>query len=272
MGLRMARAFRSEPLLLFLVIGIAMYAGWSLAAPTAQEPILVENETLRFLEQQQEDLLGRPLTAGERETIKQDFIDEEVLLREAFRRGLHETDSRVRRRLVAVMRSALTDVVPDPTSAQLQTYFQANIDRFTTPESVTLEQVLFPWGSGAGEEKIERTLRELRAGADARGYGVDYPVGRSLARATREDLVISFGAPFTDQIDDIPTNVWIGPIESPHGQHLVRVIDTHVAIVPEFESIESYLRQDWLLHEQRRRQHERIEALRQQYRVDFVEK
>lgn len=42
-----------------------------------------------------------------------------------------------RRRLVRMMRGALTENVPDPSVSQLQTYLSDNFERFTTPESVS---------------------------------------------------------------------------------------------------------------------------------------
>ena len=42
--------------------------------------------------------------------------------------------------------------------AQLQAYFRENIDRYTTPETVSLEHVVFPWGEEISEEELATGL------------------------------------------------------------------------------------------------------------------
>ena len=127
-------AIRREPLVWFAVLGGALGVAWVLLAPAPAETVRVESETLRSLEKQREDLLGRPLTDEERQQARDSFVDEEVLLREALRRGLQWSDGRVRQRLTRIMRASMSETVPDPSVAQLQAYFQENIDKYTTPD------------------------------------------------------------------------------------------------------------------------------------------
>jgi hypothetical protein len=193
------------------------------------------------------------------------------LLREALRRGLHLSDSRVRQRLTRIMRSALTETVADPSVAQLQAYFRDNIDRYTTSQSASIEQVLYPWGEEHPEEQIRRDLDDLLAGADFEGYGADSMLaGRRLPRRTRVDLVRTFGADFADRVEQLPVGTWNGPLESIQGIHLVRVTERHPPEVATFENIESYLRQEWVMSRARELQQEGIDEIRTGYRIELV--
>jgi len=65
--------------------------------------------------------------------------------------------------------------------------------------------------------------------------------------------------------------MWEGPTESVVGIHFVRVEARHAPMIGEFETIEPYLRQDWLLEQTKARQQEQIEETRRGYRIEFVE-
>lgn len=269
---RVWTVIRREPLLPLGLLGAILYGFWVLAAPAGREAVRIEEAALRGLEAQQVELLGRELADEERRTLRESFIDDEVLLHEALRRGLHLSDFRVRRRLTRIMRGALTETVADPSVAQLQAHFRDNIDRYTTPQSATIEQVLFPWGEDQSEAQIERTLGELRSGAEFEGYGSSSPlVGRQLPRQTRGDLVRTFGADFADRVEQLPVGTWHGPLESVRGIHLVRVTERHSPEVATFENVEPYLRQEWLMSRMRELQQEGIDEIRAGYRIELVE-
>ena len=271
-GARMWAATRREPLVLLVVLGAALYGVWTLAAPASRETVRIEESVLRGLEARQVELLGRELNAEERENLREGFIDDEVLLREALRRGLQFSDGRVRQRLTRIMRGALTETVADPSIAQLQAYFRDNIDRYTTPQSASIEQVLYPWGEEHSEEQIRRDLADLLAGADFERYGADSLLtSRRLPRQTRVDLVRTFGADFADRVEQMEVGTWSGPLESIQGIHLVRVTERHPPQVATFENIESYLRQDWVMTRTREFQQEGIDEIRAGYRIELVE-
>lgn len=261
-----------ELLVWFAVLGAALGAVWIVLAPADTETIRIESETLRALERQQGELLGRALTDEEREKAREGFIDDEVLLREALRRGLQWSDGRVRQRLTRIMRASMTETVPDPSVAQLQAHFRENIDRYTTPESVTLEHVVFPWGEDVTAGELDQVLAKLRSGASPEGFGRSLAaVGRRVPRQTRADLVRALGPDFADRMESLPTGEWQGPVESTRGVHLVRIVERHPPEVATFEPMEQYLRQEWFMTRTRELQQERIDEIRARYRIEIAE-
>jgi peptidyl-prolyl cis-trans isomerase C len=138
LGTRVWSAVKREPLVLFVVLGGALFWASTRYAPVEVESVRIETAAVRSLAIQREGLLGRTLTAGERKEVTERLIDDEVLLREAIRRELHLSDGAVRERLLEIMRGSLADNVHDPSIARLQAYFSDNVERFTSPESVTL--------------------------------------------------------------------------------------------------------------------------------------
>ncbi len=264
-------AIRREPLVLFAILGGMASVAWVALAPRAANTIRIETETLRALETYQVELEGRPLTDAEWTAVREGYIDEEVLLHEAITRGLHWSDSRVRQRLVRIMRAAMTETVPEPSVAQLRAYFDENIDRYTRPESVSVHQVMFPWVEEKTPEELQEILEQLRSGADPEQFGTaTMSVRRAMPRQTRTDLVRAFGADFADRIKVLPQGEWQGPIESIQGIHLVRVLERHPPEVADFEKMESYLGQDWVMTRTRELQQQRVDEIRKRYRIELV--
>ncbi len=87
--------------------------------------------------------LERPLSAEDKERALRILIDEELIVQEAMRLGLPQSDRLVRKNLVeAMLRSpaALSRSTP-PTEADLQTFFEQNSGMFSNARIVTVEAV-----------------------------------------------------------------------------------------------------------------------------------
>ena len=264
-------ALRADPLLLFLVLGGALAFAWRTLAPRDLTTLQVERAAIRARVAFEEELIGRSLTPAEREEVSRDAVDEEVLIQEALRRGLHLSDGRMRKRLVQMMRSALTEPPTPPSPAQLQSFFRENIDEYTKPESTTLDQIPFPWGEDTDDATLERALEALQGGADPEDLGgFSMAVARHVRAATRQILVGQLGGAAVDQIESFPVGEWRGPVESPHGRHLIRVVERHPPEVPRFEDVEAYIGDQWTFQRTRERQQELIDELRTGYRIEIV--
>ena len=90
----MLRRLADEPLVLFAALGAVFYGAWLVLAPQAVETIQLERRVIEALEAREVELLGRPLTDEEKRDVEENLIEEEVLLREAMRRGLQWSDGR----------------------------------------------------------------------------------------------------------------------------------------------------------------------------------
>ena len=92
----------------------------------------------------------------------QGLVDDAVLLREAYRRGL-EQDAVVERHLVQKMRLLLGEEVAEPAEAALRAYFAAAAERYRNPPTVSLDQVFYA-------DPAARPGRSARAAARGRGF------------------------------------------------------------------------------------------------------
>jgi PPIC-type PPIASE domain len=252
-----------EPLVHFVVLGGLLFGADALRQSAERETIVIDQPTVQAMVDQQVQFLGRPLSEAERAQLVQSMIDDAVLLREAYKRGL-EQDSLVEQHLVQKMRFLLNEDLPEPSEAELRAYLQANRERYRTPATVTLDQVYFANPAAVPDRLLER----LRAGADFQGLGDPlYMLGARLAGYSARDLGDLFGADNAQRIFELPPGEWQGPLRSAEGVHFVRVVAKRPARVPAFEEVQNSVREDWRRARQGAIVDERVADLRERYRI-----
>ena len=264
---RLWHLIRREPLVHFLVLAALLFAADRLVGSSDRSTIVIDRQSIAAALQARAEALGRPLSEAERDAAIQEYVDEEVLLHEAYQRGL-DRDRVIRSRLVQKMRFLLTDDLPEPDEADLRAYFEANRDRYRSPPTVTVDHVYY-----ANLERVpEDLLEQLRDGVDFRQLGEPlFMLGPTLPRYSLRDLIGVMGPDVARRIFELPPGEWVGPLHSDNGVHFVRVVEKHAAAVPAFEEIESYLRQDWLFEQQKRVLADKAAELRQRYRIVIEE-
>jgi hypothetical protein len=127
---------------------------------------------------------GETWSPEEKRKILDEAIDEEVLFREAFDRGLYQ-DPKVRKILVnLLLRSEIFEKVKneDFTDADLKAYFDAHQDEFVVPEKVQLKRIFVAAGDQRSDAEAKKLADELYAKVKANPDGF-----RDVAMASSED-------------------------------------------------------------------------------------
>ncbi len=96
-----------EPLVHFLVLALLLFAIDYVFSSSQKERIVVDQQSIDYLIKQRADLELRELSAEEKQETIESYIDDEILLREAYKRGLNNNDSRMRRNMILKMRGLL---------------------------------------------------------------------------------------------------------------------------------------------------------------------
>ncbi len=258
---RVSVFWRREPFVGFAIVGgllfflLAPYLSWG------RETIHVDARTVAGIVERRSNLEGRKLTTEEREEAIQDYVCEEILVREAHRNGWHLENGRVRQRLVLAMRTALNEDLPEASSAQLRAYYQANADRYRVPVSVTFSHVYFEKGSSP----MPGVLGSLESGADFRAMGDSFWLGAIMVRQTRHQLQGALGTSFAEAVFTQEPGRWFGPIESSRGTHFVRADDRHPPELPELETLERYVQLDWATERRAELLERKMSRIRERY-------
>ena len=260
--------FAREPLLGFLILGGGIFLLNYLVSGTERQQVVLTSAAVADLVRMRSELLDRPLAPDEREALVRDYVDREILIREAVARGLHLNDSRVRKRLTDKMNFLLSEEPPEPAAADLQALYDADPRRYRTPKSTSFEHIFFTKHKAAAEPLMVR----IRAGEEpAEDAGDKFWLGRQMREYTAGQLLTLLGYKFERALRALPVGEWQGPLRSGRGWHLVRVLARHEPRdLPQPERLRR-LRADWDAgHREKSREH-RLAELRAHYDIVLPE-
>jgi peptidyl-prolyl cis-trans isomerase C len=253
------RRWLREPLLHFLLLGVALFAVNAYTqrgrgGVESSKQIALSLDDVRQLAMYFESQWHRPPTPDEFNRLVENKVQEEVLYREALAMGLDKDDTIVKRRMAQKMQFLAEDVAAarEPTTPELKSWYEQNSEKFAQPSRFSFRHLYFsPDRRGArAHDDAAQALAQLT------GQPQDAKLAASLADPfmfqeyyrdrTPEYLGKEFGPQFAQAVERLFSGSWQGPIESGFGWHLVYVDTVIPGRVPAFEEIESDVRTGWL--------------------------
>jgi len=202
-----------RPLLRFLVLGALLFAADRLWSREPPAPVVIPAARVEAVRAEWVAWQQRAPSEAELARALESEIEEELLYREALRRGydrgdpvvfrrlvqnlrfagadadrddaslyrearelgLHESDIVVRRRLVQRMRLELeaAALAEEPAEAELRAHFEATRDRYRSPARVTFHQIFFEQGRAEAAARALEALRAADAPPEARPEAAD---------------------------------------------------------------------------------------------------
>ncbi len=272
------RKLLGEPMLHFLLIGIALFAAYRWVAPadSAGHRIVITQGVVDDLVTQHVAARGREPSSTELNHLIEAYVRDEILYREGARLGLDRDDIVVKRRVrqkieVIAEEDASTRA---PTDADLSAYLVANQSRFVQPAILTFEQVFLGESTaGPGVVHAVAIAREaLRNGTDPQELGKPTLLAHRMTRTPADLVARDFGAFFASALETVPIGQWAGPIDSSFGAHYVRVSERTPALARQLGAVRDHVVREW---ENERRQRARAEAyarMRADYEVSIEAK
>jgi parvulin-like peptidyl-prolyl isomerase len=165
------------------------------------------------------------------------FLDEELLRREAVARGLITAEASGREAVAALVKNAVGAV---PTAAAVRLYYEQHNEEFMAPDRVHLRQILLD-----DRQSAERAERELAQGVDfatvARHWSIDpsREHGGDQGVLSRDDLPTSLA----ETILALAPGQTSGIVETEYGFHIFQVVARWPAGPVPLERAESRIRQ-----------------------------
>jgi parvulin-like peptidyl-prolyl isomerase len=270
------RRWLREPLLHFLLLGLAIFGAFEVLGPNEQprSAIVVTQGMIDGQVAAFSRTWLRPPTQQEVDELIREYVREEVYYREGMALGLDRDDTVIRRRLQQKLEfvAEAQGVVAEPTDDQLRDYLGAHPDRYRTDERVSFIQVyLNPERHDEALAKdVELLLAELRAGGpalDPTKLGDPTMLERVFDDGAVREVAAQFGDEFASQVAKLPVGAWQGPVESTYGVHAVLISNRTEGRTPQLDEVRDAVRRDWL-NEQRVAANEKFyQSLLQRYTV-----
>jgi hypothetical protein len=267
-----------EPLLHFIVLGAMLFLvdAWRGGAGPESNRIVIGSGQIAYLAAGFERTWTRPPSESELKHMLDEWVREEIAVREAMASGLDRDDTVIRRRLRQKLEFLLEDSadLQTPTEAEQRAWYAGHADALRRESRIGFRQVyLSPQAHGAAlEQKAASTLAQLQAVgvlADAEAFGDTTQLPAELDTTALSDIDSRFGTGFAATLDALPTGVWAGPVRSGYGLHLVWIDDKLAGEVPAFELVQPLVERE-IMRVKREAQIDAVYAgLLQKYRVEL---
>jgi hypothetical protein len=257
------RRLLGEPLLHFLLIGIALFAAYRWRDPDqfTRQRIVITQAVVDDLVTQHRTARGREPSDAELNHLIESYVHDEILYREGVTLGLDRDDIVVKRRVRQKIEMMAEEeaATGTPTDSDLLTYLAANQTRFVQPAILTFEQVfLGPSTSGPDVVKaVAVTRKAMRLGADPQELGKPSLLPSRMLQIPADLVARDFGPSFATALERAPIGEWVGPIDSSFGAHYVHVSARMPATVPRLADVRDQVVREW---ENERRQRTRNDA------------
>lgn len=253
-----------EPLFAFVLAGGLIFLAYFLIESRCNDPVAYTPDVAASLVGEFEELTGRKATAADRARIRDDFVGDELMFREAIARGMHLTDPETRERMIDRMRYMVAGVPVEPTEADLIDYYASHPDLYTKEAGTSFEHVFF----ASLPQQAPALLASLHAGESVPGE--DFWLGRSFPHYGDSMIRGMFGKAFLAQLKSSPTGQWYGPARSNRGWHFVRKTGASARSKIPYSQARAQVRQDFLISSTRAALDKEIETLKGKYDVEIT--
>lgn len=269
-----------EPLVHFLLLGgllFAAYARWgggTKSGDTANQ-IVVSVAQEKQMVAAFKRVWQRPPTRDELAGLVNDFVRDEVYVREALKLGLDQDDTVIRQRLRQKMEFLGDDTFkpPTPTDAELEKFLKDNAAWFSQDAEYTFRHVFFDTirrGDAAKADALA-ALADLRAPGnevDPNSLGDRFGMGQEFQSATATSVARMFGDDFVKQLRSLKPGSWLGPIASTSGLHLVKLESVKEGRLPALAEVRDAVKSEWLDRKRTEANEAFYQSLRKKYAVE----
>lgn len=249
-GRELILAFLKEPFFHFALLSVAIFVWFTaqqpkeISEPDADE-IVVSEQVFATLASRFRAQMQRGPTSDEAQILMDQYVRNEVLVREARALGLDSGDGVVRNRLVQKMAFLMTSAAQStvPEDPVLQQHLIDHAEKFQTPAMVSFEQIGLKFGIQPAE--IEALVVSLLNGETPPEEGLSSLLQRSVFHAGINQVDGSFGRGVFAQLEVLPLGQWAGPVTSGFGQHVVRVVEYVPPKTPDLDEVRDLVLADW---------------------------
>jgi PPIC-type PPIASE domain len=274
----MLRHLFKEPLVHFLALALVVFAVDGVintSEPEKPDRIVITGPKIEQIAGLFAKAWQRPPTVAELKDLIDDYVKEEILVREALALGLDKDDTVIRRRLRLKM-EFLNDAESEalsPTDAELESYLRANPGKFEIDPMIAFRQIyLNPARRGGKLDQDAATIIEVllsSARADPLALGDSTLLPSELPVTSKTSISQIFGREFADALRNATPGQWTGPVKSAFGFHIVRVTEYKTGRIPTLDEVRDAVAREWANDKRKARQDARFNELLKRYQMSI---
>lgn len=231
----------------FLLIGLFLFLIHGRVSPgdSGSRRIVVGEAQVKDMVRQYQSTFNRPPTRPELDSLIENWVRSEILYREGLALGLDQDDAVIKRRILQKYELiAEEEGRVEPTDADLAAYVKAHPAAFLPPAVVSFDQIFFDPAT-TSPQAVDAVKARLVTGGNHLLFGQPSMLPRRVERGSIELVARDFGDNFAKRVESATPGVWIGPLASGIGVHLVRVNARAVPALPPLEQIRAAVAREW---------------------------
>lgn len=250
----------------FLLIGIAILILDFLFNYSEDEfNIFISDQEIESLIQAWEVQVGRPPEENEIIGLINDLIREEILYREALRLNLDNEDRIIKRRLaqkITFLREESS--ISPPSGEELEFFYKKNIERYFLPRKFSFTHYYF----AKEKDSRKRASQALEMVKEGKLPESDpYMLGKNFVEKSSNEIERSFGSEFITIFKKPSLDIWMGPVKSIYGHHLIKILKITPERTPELKEIKEKVEIDYYLKEKQLSLEKYLDELRKKYKI-----
>ena len=241
------KALLREPLLHFLLIGLALFLLYDHVSPGDSDShrIVVGQSQVDDMVRQYQSTWTRSPSQSEIRRLIDAYVHDEIVYREGLSMGLDKNDAVIKRRIRQKYELiAEEEERSQPTEADLAAYLKAHPADFMRPAIVTFDQLYFDPAT-TSPSAVGTVKAALQKGASPATLGQPSMLPRHVANGDIDLVAREFGENFGKRVAVAPVGTWVGPLASGIGVHLVRVSNRTAQTLPPLNQIRDAVEREW---------------------------
>ena len=252
-----------EPTVHFFLMAVVIFVIYAISQTNRENLLEVDQREIDARVFIQEMTTGQPLNDEQRQFIASNYVEEQILVREAIALGL-DNDARIHDMLAQKMRHVLSGDVIQTTADDLNNYYEENLERYRTLPLVSVNELVL----NTQDELSAEVQAYLDSGSNAEMIlaataGNEAP----LPNVNRIDLANIFSPEFSEQVFNAESESWVGPYTSNRGQHWLKITERSEANLPPLNEITDRVRLDWIAEEEEILLQQEVDKLWDQYTI-----
>ncbi len=250
---------------IFFIIGLTLYLIDIGLNSYDEKEIYISDQEIISLVTAWKSQVGRNPNDDEIARIINNLIEEEILYREALKLGLDREDRIIKRRLAQKISFLKQESIPDsPSNDDLIRYFNENNDRYFIDPKYTFSHYFF----SSENSSIERSSQAYKDLLNSITIHSDpFFLGKNFVDVSIKKIKSEFGENFSSNFINVELNQWIGPIESPFGQHIIFVTNYTDGYLPSIASVLKQVEVDFLQTQRDEAINDYLNQIRSEYKI-----
>ena len=225
--------------------------------------------------------MKRPPAREEVDIFLEDYVQREILFREAKAMGLDKNDMVVKNRMLQKIDFLTNDllVAANPTDAEALKYFNDNLEKYTIPGKIDFIHIFFNLDKRNFDDAkqiafdVKKNLNKLPNVPNTYYENGDlFILPYEFQNLSKEEVSSKFGqSELSEEIFSLEEKKWSDPFVSSYGMHLVYISKKKSPTTLQFEEVKSDIKDELIKIKRREAKKRLISELKKKYIITYTE-